>query len=151
VRDRLTAQFAAHGVAPDRLALFGKTPYRDYLAAYAQVDLALDPFPYNGGTTSVEALWMGVPLISLAGDRFVGRMGLSHLSTVGLPNLVASSEDAYLALACRLATNLDALAALRASLRDRVAASPLCDAPRFAQNFQAALRQMWAAWCSHLS
>jgi len=111
------------------------------------VDIALDPFPYNGTTTSCEALWMGVPVVSLIGDRHAGRVGLDLLSRVGLSELAAPNIDSYVATAAGLARDLPALARLRGGLRERLRASPLCDAPRFARDFEAALRRMWRHWC----
>ena len=116
--------------------------------AAAQIDIALDPFPYNGGTTSVEALYMGVPVLVRAGDRYVAHMGESILHNAGLPDWIASDEADYAALAAAKAADLEALAALRAGLRGRMLASPLFDAPRFARNLEDAMRGMWAKWCA---
>jgi predicted O-linked N-acetylglucosamine transferase (SPINDLY family) len=107
----------------------------------------LDPFPYGGGTTTCDALWMGVPVVSLAGPLAVGRGGLSILSNVGLADLVAHDDDQYVNLAVSLASDLSRLRELRASLRERMQASPLMDAPRFARHVEAAYRSMWQNWC----
>lgn len=147
VRARYLGLFAANGVSADRVTLLGKTPYVAHLAAYGEVDVALDPFPYNGGMTTLDALWMGVPVISLAGDRFVGRMGASVLSAAGLPDLIAQSAEEYVDRAVRLADDGERLAALRAGLRDQLARSPLCDGARFARSLEAAYRAMWQEWC----
>jgi protein O-GlcNAc transferase len=112
------------------------------------VDIALDTFPYTGGLTVCEALWMGVPVVSLAGDSFCGRHALSHLSNVGLAGWVAETEDGYVREAVRRAADPRALAELRAGLRARVEASPLCDAPRFGASLAEALRGAWRAWCA---
>ncbi|HEX3499912.1 MAG TPA: tetratricopeptide repeat protein [Stellaceae bacterium] len=144
----LAEQFAAHGIAGERICCAGGAPRAALLAAYGDVDIALDPFPYGGGTTTIEALWMGVPVISLRGDRFTARVGDSILTTAGLPELVAGSVAGYVARASALARDRSGLAALRAGLRDRLAASPLCDAPRFARNLEAAYRRMWRDRCS---
>lgn len=142
-----TAQFAEHGIAAERIAMRGYAPRDELLAAYGEVDIALDPFPYNGGTTTVEALWMGVPVVSMRGDRFVSRVGDSILSAVGLEELVVDTEDAYVAEAVELATDLPRLARLRAGLRDRLLHSPLCDGPGFTHGLEVVYRAMWEAWC----
>jgi predicted O-linked N-acetylglucosamine transferase (SPINDLY family) len=107
----------------------------------------LDTYPYNGHTTTCDALWMGVPVVSLAGQTAVGRGGLSILSTIGLPELVADSQELYVRLASDLAHDSGRLGELRSTLRQRMAQSPLMDAPRFARNIEAAYRQMWRTWC----
>jgi predicted O-linked N-acetylglucosamine transferase (SPINDLY family) len=142
------ARFAVHGIGADRLALEGASSRAGYLAAYNRVDIALDPFPFTGVTTSVEGLWMGVPLITKRGDRFIAHQGESILHNVGLPEWIATDNDAYVAIAVARAADLSGLAALRATLRSRLLASPLCDAPLFARNLEAAFRGMWQAYCS---
>jgi predicted O-linked N-acetylglucosamine transferase (SPINDLY family) len=141
--------FAREGVGPERLDLRAFMPgLADHLGAYGEVDVALDPFPYNGTTTTCEALWMGVPVVNLVGDRHAGRVGLSLLSRVGLDHLTASDIDSYVRIATVLAGDLPGLARLRGELRDRLRQSSLCDAPRFARAFEVALRVMWQDWCS---
>lgn len=141
--------FARHGVQPERLLFLGRGEGRhDHLARHRLVDIALDPFPFAGCTTTFEALWMGVPVVSLVGERFLGRTGLSHLAAIGLEELAAPDEDAYVRIAADLALDLDRLAGLRSSLRRRVAASPLIDAPAYARTMEAAFRDMWRAWCA---
>ena len=139
----IAAQFAAHGIDCARLLLEGATPRADYLAAFNRVDIALDPFPYPGGTTSVEGLWMGVPVLTLAGRRSLGRQGESILHNLGLAEWIATDADDFIARAVRHAGDAAALGALRSTLRQRLLQSPLCDAPRFAQHMQAALQAMW--------
>ena len=117
------------------------------LAAYNTIDLALDPFPYSGGLTTCEALWMGVPVVTCPGETFAGRHSLSHLANVGLTETVAADAREYVALAVRLAGDLPHLAALRAGLRERMAHSPLCDGPRFAGHLSQHLREVWRQWC----
>lgn len=141
------ARFAAAGLDLDRITLRGATGHRAHLAAYADIDIALDPFPYSGGLSTCEALWMGVPTVTLPGRGFASRHTLSHQENAGLAGWAAESPSAYVALAARWASDLGALAALRAGLRAQVAASPLCDAPRFGRNLGAALRRAWRAWC----
>jgi predicted O-linked N-acetylglucosamine transferase (SPINDLY family) len=147
VQQRLVAAFAAHGVAAARLAFRPKLPLRDFLALHREIDLALDTFPYNGGATSCHSLWMGVPFVTLAGDRYMGRMGRSLLEQVGLGDFVARTPDEYVERAVGVARDRGRLGALRASLRDRVAASPLLDAQGFVTGLEAAYRAMWRAWC----
>ncbi len=141
-------EFAAHGIAGERIEFMPKIPaMSDHLAAYGRVDIAFDSFPYNGGTTSLEAAWMGVPVIALRGDRLVSRMGASILTQLGLTNLVADTAEAYVETAVDLARDSDRLAALRRELRPRMAASPVCNAQTFAREVEAAFREMWRRWC----
>jgi predicted O-linked N-acetylglucosamine transferase (SPINDLY family) len=142
------ARFAAHGIEAGRLILEDYVPRGNYLAAYQRVDIALDPFPYPGGTTTVEALWMGVPVLTLAGERFLSRQGVGLMMNAGLPEWIASNPGDYLARAVAHAGDLQKLSALRAGLRPQVLASPVFDAPRFAGHFETALRGMWQAWCA---
>jgi len=136
------------GIGPHRLELRGPEPdYAAHLAVYEQMDMTLDPFPYHGTTTTCEALWMGVPVVSLAGQSHVARVGVSLLNNAGLPELVAESAEQYLQIAVHLARDLPRLQQLRSTLRQRLQASPLLDAPRFARNVEAAYRQMWRKWC----
>jgi predicted O-linked N-acetylglucosamine transferase (SPINDLY family) len=144
---RIQHVFAEHGVDPDRLELQGSSPHRAFLEQYNQIDLVLDPFPYSGGLTTCEALWMGVPTVTLPGDTFASRHSASHMSNAGLPDWIASGVDSYAAIAVARTQDLQALAPLRAGLRARVKASPLCDAPRFGRALGAALRTAWRAWC----
>jgi protein O-GlcNAc transferase len=140
-------RFADQGVDPGQLSLQGQTPDRaDHFAAYNKVDVALDPFPYNGATTSVESLWMGVPFIARRGDRFIAHVGESIAVNAGLRDWIAENDDDYIAKAVAIANDLPALAALRARLRAQMLASPLCDAPRFARHFESALWAMWRRW-----
>jgi protein O-GlcNAc transferase len=147
VQQNVRSRFADHGVAPQRLILEQYVPRGDYLATYNSVDIALDPFPFPGGTTTAEALWMGVPVLTLAGRQFLARQGVGLLMNAGLPEWVASDQDDYLSRAVAHASDLQRLASLRAGLRQQVLASPIFDAPRFARHFEAALRGMWEKWC----
>ena len=118
-----------------------------HMGSYGEIDIALDPFPYNGTTTTCEAMWMGVPMINLIGDRHAGRVGFDLLSQVDLAELARPDVDSYVAAAVALAEDLPRLQHFRATLRERMRASPLCDAPRFARAFEPALRAMWRQWC----
>jgi predicted O-linked N-acetylglucosamine transferase (SPINDLY family) len=147
-RDRLQTTLAAAGIAPERLNLVDLLPTADYFQNYQQIDVALDPFPYGGGTTTCDALWMGVPVVSLAGRTAVGRGGRSILSNIGMAELVAADVDQYVAIAARLAGDLPRLMELRATLRDRMQHSPLMDTQRQARNLESAYRTMWQRWCA---
>lgn len=139
-------RFEAIGGDPGRLDLHGPVRRADYLEAQREVDLILDTFPFPGGTTTCEALWMGVPTLSLAGSSLVARQGASILAAAGLPDWVAESESAYVEKAQSFTADLPALSTLRLSLRDRVAGSALFDAERFARNFEQALMGMWQGY-----
>jgi protein O-GlcNAc transferase len=147
VRDRYTGLFAQHGVHPDRLDVLGKTSQQELFRLYNQIDIALDPFPYNGTVTSLESLWMGVPVISLEGDRFVSRVGLSILSTLGLGDLVAKSTREYVEIAAGLASRPPLLSALRAGLRSRMTGSALLDHRHFTRQLEAAYHDVWRRRC----
>ena len=140
--------FASQAVDPGRIDFLGFVPETEYFQAYRSIDIALDPFPFPGGTTTCDALWMGVPVISLAGSTPVSRGGLSLLSHVGLAELVALSVDAYVEKAISLAQDLGRLVAIRAGLRERVRLSPLMDGARFARDMENAYRAMWHWWCA---
>ncbi|MBT7943119.1 MAG: tetratricopeptide repeat protein [Alphaproteobacteria bacterium] len=148
LQTRLLERFAACGISQDRIA-FETLPdtFTEHLARYGDVDIALDPFPFNGATTTFQALWMGVPVVSLKGETFIQRAAGSMLHHVGLSELAVDTPDAYVACAKELADNPDRLKTLRADLRQRVAASPLCNAPAYARNVEAAYREMWRKWC----
>jgi len=147
-RERVRAFFGARGIAAERVELVGHLPRWEYLRLYQRIDIGLDPLPCNGMTTTCDAVWMGVPVLTLPGEMPVSRAGLSLLSTIGLAKLVAQSEEDYVRLAVELAADLPRLAHLRTTLRPRMQASPLMDAPRFARNIEAAYRKMWQAWCA---
>lgn len=146
-RRRLRELFARNNLDPQRLEFADHVPIAQYFRCYQSIDIALDPFPFPGGTTTCDALWMGVPVITLAGPTPVSRGGVSLLSNIGLSELAAQSVDEYVAIAATLARDLPRLAALRAGLRERMQRSPLMDAPRFARNLEAAYRSMWHRWC----
>jgi protein O-GlcNAc transferase len=143
---RLADLFSSHGIARDRVSYLGKSQHVDLLRQYGDVDIALDPFPYNGGLTTLESLWMGVPVVTCPGDTFAGRHSFSHLSTAGLKTTIADDLEEYVALAASLAGDLPGLARLREGLRDRMRSSPLCDGRRFARNFERIMRDVWREW-----
>ncbi len=140
-------RFAAHGIAPERLELMGRTPMiGDHLAMYGKIDIALDPFPYNGTTTTCEALWMGVPIVTINGDRHAARVGSSLLHQVGLAELVATDPDDYVARAVVLANDPQRLSGISARLRPDMARSSIMDGPGFARDIEALYRTMWREW-----
>jgi predicted O-linked N-acetylglucosamine transferase (SPINDLY family) len=147
---RLRARLTAAGIDPARVELLGLTSHLDYLAAYREVDVALDPFPFAGGVTTCDALWMGVPVVTLPQHTFASRHGLSYLTSAGLADegLVARDVDDYVARAVGLVGDLDRLAKLRSGLRERMGHSPLCDGDRVADELLAALRGAWRKWAS---
>ena len=148
IREYLRERFAAHGLTGDRLDLRGASGHPDMLAEYGEVDIALDPFPFNGGMTTLEALWMGVPVLTLAGGHgVVARQTVSALENLQLRELAFPDVDAYIQGAISLAGNLDRLAELRRSLRPRMAASPLRQPEQFTRDLEALYRRMWKAWC----
>jgi len=148
-RERLLSLFARHGIDPGRLELVANTPsYREHLSLYGRVDVALDTFPYNGTTTTCEALWMGVPVVTLSGAAHRSRVGRSLLLLVGLPKLAAKDGDAFAATASELALDTDRLQGLRERLRPALASSPLTDAAGFTLNLERAYREIWSRWCS---
>lgn len=148
-RERYENLFAAAGVEHGRLSFFGHTPMADMFARYNEIDLALDPFPYTGGTTTLLALAMGVPVISLAGETMQSKQGLTILRSVDLGSLAANRQDDYLALATRLAHDPARLTVLRSGLRERLHASLYFNPVRFADEFATTTRELWRRWCVH--
>jgi predicted O-linked N-acetylglucosamine transferase (SPINDLY family) len=146
-RERARAFFGERGIGTERVELFGCLKHAEYLRLYQEIDIGLDPFPFNGITTTCDALWMGTPVLTLPGEAPVSRAGLSLLSSVGLGELAAVSEEDYVRKAVELAGNLPRLAELRATLRQRMLASPLMDASRFARQVELAYREMWKTSC----
>lgn len=148
VRRRVLEWFVSRGIAEERIELRGtETTIDAHLRCYHRVDIALDPFPYNGTTTTCEALWMGVPVITLAGDWHAGRVGVSLLRRVGLEEWIADSTQDYVGKAVALAREPGRLLALRRELRQRMRGSPLCDGAGFARQVETAYRKMWRRWC----
>jgi protein O-GlcNAc transferase len=149
-RDRIVAIMARHGVGAARLAFAGWTPHVDMLAAYGEVDVALDPFPFAGATTTLEALWMGVPVVTLEGATMAGRTSAALLRAAGLAKLVAKDSATYVALASALARDRNYLAALRGGLRSGLAASPVMDGGGFSRTYEALLRGLWRDWLTRV-
>lgn len=146
VRRQTTDRLKQYGIDPARVAMYGPASRKKYLAAYAEVDMNLDTFPFTGTTTTCEAIWMGTPTLTMAGDRMAERNGASILKAAGLADWVATSEEDYVTKALAMAGDVPKLVALRAGLRKQALASPLFDGARFARNFEAAL---WGMWQQH--
>lgn len=146
VQSQLGERLASFGIPRERVSLHGPSGRAEYLAAYAEVDIVLDTQPFPGGTTTCEALWMGVPTLTIAGDRLISRQGASLMQAAGLPDWIAEDEASFVAKAAAFAAETRALAELRAGQRERVRGSPLFDAGRFAANLESALWQMWRTW-----
>lgn len=146
---RIHAEFASRGIEASRVEVVGSTAgIREHLELYGRVDIALDTFPYNGTTTTCEAMWMGVPVVAMRGEIHASRVGVSLLSAVGLRELVSDDPEGYVALACKLASDVGALKELRSGLRERVAASPLRDERGYAAKFEELLRGLWRTSCA---
>jgi predicted O-linked N-acetylglucosamine transferase (SPINDLY family) len=146
-REDLLRALEAMGVDGGRVEFVGRCSREQYLRSYDRIDIALDTLPYNGITTTLDALWMGVPVVSLTGNTAAGRVGLSLLTTLGLPELATTTPDEFVRIAAGLAGDLPRLNQLRSTLRERMQASPLMDAPGFARDIEAAYRTMWRTWC----
>lgn len=142
-RNDLLRRMAQVGIAPQRVSLVGSVPRGEYLAAHAQVDMILDTFPYTGGTTTCEAMWMGVPTLTMCSPGMLGRQGAGLLASVGLGDWIANDAQEYANVGVHHASNWPKLSDLRQGLRGRLLASPLCDAARFASHLQDAFEQMW--------
>ncbi len=149
IRKRVYDYFTSTGISEERIILLSHEPsYNFHLERYHEIDIALDPFPYHGTTTTCEALYMGVPVITLEGEAHRSRVGVSLLNQVGLQHLIAENEEEYVAIACSLASDLDELAELRKSLRSRMEKSPLMDEVGFTRGLENAYREMWKKWTS---
>jgi predicted O-linked N-acetylglucosamine transferase (SPINDLY family) len=146
-RDRVRRALREAGLPESRAAFVGRQPLADYLETYRLIDVALDPHPYGGGTTTCDALWMGVPVVSLAGRTAVSRAGSTLLANVGLEHLVARSEERYVELAAALIRDAAGLTALRRDLRRRIESSPVMAARPFVRDLEAAFRIAWRVWC----
>ncbi|MDH5526679.1 MAG: tetratricopeptide repeat protein [Nitrospirota bacterium] len=150
MREKFLEAFEAHGVDRSRVEITGddNSGWDDVLGFYNTVDLSMDTFRYNGHTTTCEALWMGVPVVALSGEAYIGRVGQALYAMLDLPEMVAESEDAFVSLAVGLANDTSRLSALRAGMRDRMRASRLLDAEGFTAAFADSLRRMWREWCA---
>jgi predicted O-linked N-acetylglucosamine transferase (SPINDLY family) len=146
-RNRVLTILEREGIAESRIEFVDTLPRHEYLPLYHRIDLCLDPIPYNGHTTSLDAFWMGVPTVTLVGNTVVGRAGWSQLCNLGFPELAAQAPEQYVALAALLAEDLPRLQGLRSTLRQRMQQSPLMDAKRFARHMEQAFRHMWRNWC----
>jgi predicted O-linked N-acetylglucosamine transferase (SPINDLY family) len=146
-RDDAKKKFEAKGISADRVDFQAHVPWPEYVQTYGRIDIGLDPFPWGGGITTCDTLWMGVPVVSLLGRTAVGRGGASVLGNIGLGKLVGKTPEEYMKIAVELANDLPRLAELRRGLRGRMQSSPLMDAPRFGRNVEAAYRKMWREWC----
>jgi predicted O-linked N-acetylglucosamine transferase (SPINDLY family) len=146
-RDHVLARLQRKGIEAARIEFVDRVPRQEYLKLYHRIDLGLDPLPYNGHTTSLDAFWMGVPVLTLVGKTVVGRAGWSQLCNLGLQELAAETPEQFVALSARLAADLPRLQNLRATLRQGMQQSPLMDGKRFACNMEQAYRQMWRRWC----
>jgi predicted O-linked N-acetylglucosamine transferase (SPINDLY family) len=147
VRGQFLERFTRRGVPAERVQLEEGKPFPDYLAMHREADVMLDTFPYNGGTTTCHALWMGVPLVSLAGETAPGRGGASVLNAIGLGELIAGSPEEYLGIAAGLAHDRRHLAVLRSGMRERMRNSALMDSEHFVRNLENAYAAMWISWC----
>jgi predicted O-linked N-acetylglucosamine transferase (SPINDLY family) len=141
--------FADEGLLPGRVSIMGRSPTNAiHLQHYLNFDIALDPFPYNGTTTTFESLWMGVPVIALHGDCHASRVSAGILASLGFEGLVGSDHDGYLNAAAQLASDRGRLASMRGGLRSIMSASSLMNAPGFTANLESAYRSMWESWCN---
>lgn len=148
VRRSVLDKFAHYGVANDRVDMLPAMEAEPFFAAIQSVDIALDPVNVNGATTTCEALWLGVPTLSLVGTRFLQRAGLSILAAAGLPGFAVADPDAFIAKAIEMELNIEQLSHLRMTLREQIANSPLCDADKFARDMEILYRQAWVQWCN---
>ena len=144
----LSGRFAAAGSDLARIEFRGASLFQDYLRSFADIDIALDPFPANGGTTTRDTLLMGVPLVTLWGETFAGRVGGATMTAIGLPELAARDIDGYVDIAVRLAGDRDRLVSLRGEIRGRTERSLISDTATVTRRVEAAFREMWTRWCS---
>jgi predicted O-linked N-acetylglucosamine transferase (SPINDLY family) len=148
-RERVLQRMASHHIDADRIAFVANVPFEDYMSLYKQIDIALDPFPYGGGTTTCDALWMGVPVITLRGETAVGRGGTSILTNMGEDNLIATNIAGYEAIAMKLASESSRLDDYRQRLRSQMQRSPLMDGVGITRALERTYRQFWVDWTTN--
>ena len=149
LKQRYLTKFESTGIDPSRIDIYGRIPSTiEHLSIYRNIDLALDPFPYNGTTTTCEALWMGVPVVSLEGHNHAGRVGVSLLTTTGLTEFLAKTDDDYVRICTGLAKDPDRLSKLRKNMRERLQETPLLDTKSFAKDIENAYQDMWLSFCN---
>jgi protein O-GlcNAc transferase len=146
-RSALLAECIDNGIGKERLIIYGKIDLASFLAFHSGIDITLDPFPYNGGTTTCDALWLGVPVVTRKGETFASRMGYAIVKNIGLPELAAETWEEYVNIAVSLAAKREKLNNLRLSMRQRMTNSPICDVPGFTKVLETAYRRMWKKWC----
>ncbi len=148
VKAHILSQFESCGIDSGRIDIYGGVKHQDFLKCFSDVDIVLDTFPFSGGVSTCEALWCGVPVITMPGETFASRHSLSHVTNAGFPEFVVNDPHEYIEKVVQLATDVRRLSELRATMRARMAASPLCDADQFARDFGDALRECWIQWCA---
>jgi predicted O-linked N-acetylglucosamine transferase (SPINDLY family) len=147
-RAQLIRQFAQLGIADDRIDYCGSLPLREFQRKLQQVDITLDPFPVNGATTTCESLWLGVPVLTLVGERFPSRAGLSIMNAARMPEFATATPEEFIGKAISLANDLPRLADIRAGMRERLKETPLFDQQRFARNLEDIYRDVWRRYAS---
>jgi predicted O-linked N-acetylglucosamine transferase (SPINDLY family) len=147
-RDRIIGEFVLRGIEATRIRVSPALDFLPFLELFSEIDISLDPFPYGGGTTTMQSLWMGVPVVTLKGASAFARNSVGLLSELQLKELVAITPSGYVTTAAECAGNLAQLVELRAGLRERVAASSLMDAPQFCESLESAYRSMWRKYCA---
>ena len=148
VRQQLLQRLAAAGIAAERVRILGHSRHPEHLKIFHEVDLGLDPFPHGGGISTTEALWMGVPVVTLSGSTVASRLSASILTALGMQDWIARSDEEYVRIAVQAARDLPGLARLRGELRPRLAASMVGDVQRYTRSVEAAFRAMWRRWCA---
>ena len=151
IRNTYIERFAKKGIDSDRIDVVGYLPYYKHLEVLSQVDMVLDTFPYNGCVSTMESLWMGVPVVTLCGETLVSRVGATILKRIGMDMFVAHNEQEYVDKACAFALQVEHLGMIRGALRKLVLNSPLCDCSRYAVEMQQAFRNMWQQWCASVN